>query len=334
MSNVVPSVANVPEALQLLYLPVERQLAQAEQLLREELHSDFAFVDRLAQYGFHLGGKRLRPALVLLSAKAAGSLTPEHLRLAAAVELVHTASLIHDDVLDEATKRRHLETVNAKWDNEASVLLGDYLLAQSLCVLGPLDDTFAYRALAGAARTMCEGELRQIASRGNYTLDEQGYLEIIAGKTAALTACCCQLGAYYAGASEEATEALRAYGHHLGVAFQIADDLLDVIGDEQTVGKSLGTDLVKQKPTLPVIRLLSRLDGADRDELISALSQAHKPRREVVAPWLDRCDAVSYAREVAERHGEQAASRLASLPAGAARRSLEGLAAFAVGRDR
>jgi len=334
MNNVVQSVIKVPEALRLLYFPVEQQLAQTEQLLGEELRSDFPFVDRLAQYGFRLGGKRLRPALVLLSAKASGTLAPEHLRLAAAVEMIHTASLIHDDVLDEATLRRHLETVNAKWDNEASVLLGDYLLAQSLCVLGPLDDTFAYHALANTARVMCEGELRQIASRGNYTLDEEGYLEIIAGKTAALTACCCQLGAHYAGASPEGCEALRVFGYRLGVAFQIADDLLDVVGDEQTVGKSLGTDLVKQKPTLPLIRLLSQVDGAGRDEVMAALSESGKPRRETLAPWFAQCDAVQYAREMALQYSREAAAQLASLPAGAARQSLEGLAAYTVGRDR
>jgi octaprenyl-diphosphate synthase len=322
----------LPEQLRMLYAPVGKQLERVERTLCDELHSNHPFVDRLASHGFRLGGKRLRPALVLLSAKTSGSLKPEHLQLAAAVEMIHTATLIHDDVLDEATLRRHLETVNARWDNEASVLLGDYLFARSLRMASALDDPFASRAIGQTAQTMCEGELRQIESRGNYDLSEDDYLEIISDKTASLTACCCRLGSHYAGAEPATCRRLSQFGRNLGMAFQIADDLLDVLGDEATAGKSLGTDLAKQKPTLPLIRLLSRADHADRCELLRLLSGSGNHHRRALRPWLDRSDAVAYTRTKARQYAQLAAEQLDQLPPGEPRDCLQGLSQFVVNR--
>ena len=259
MKQMIKGQATVPDTLRTLYVPIAQELEQVENLLHDELRSDHPFVDQLVKHGFRLGGKRLRPALLLLAGKACGNLQQEHFVLGAVVELIHTATLIHDDVLDEATIRRHLDTVNARWDNEASVLLGDYLFARSICLASTLEDFFATRVLSATARIMCEGELRQIENRGNYNLGEDQYLSIIGNKTAELIACSCRLGAYYAGANDESLEALRRYGYNLGMAFQIADDLLDLLGDENTVGKSLGTDLLKQKATLPLIRLLDQV---------------------------------------------------------------------------
>ncbi|MHC4179247.1 MAG: polyprenyl synthetase family protein [Planctomycetota bacterium] len=334
MERVAEYRARVPEGLRLMYAPVRDELEQVEQILRDELRSDHPFVDRLARHGFRLGGKRLRPALVLLSAKACGTVKPEHLSLAAAVEMIHTATLIHDDVLDEATLRRHLETVNARWDNEASILLGDYLFTRSIRMASTLDDPFACRAIGQAAQTMCEGELRQIESRGNYDLSEKEYLEIIANKTAALTACCCRLGSHYAGASAAVCRTLTRFGRYLGVAFQIADDLLDVLGDEATAGKSLGTDLVKQKATLPLIRLLSRASGQDRAELLEILSRSGNHRREALRPWFERSDAISYARDGALRYARLAADELDRFPATEVRDVLRRLTEFVVTRKQ
>jgi octaprenyl-diphosphate synthase len=326
--------SQVPEGLRRLYAPVLEELEQVEQILHDELRSCHPFVDRLARHGFRIGGKRLRPALVLLSAKASGRLKPEHLVLAAAVELIHTATLIHDDVLDEATVRRHLQTVNARWDNETSILLGDYLFTRSICMASALDGPLACRAIGQAARTMCEGELRQIESRGNYDLSEEDYLEIIANKTAALTACCCRLGSHYAGAEPAACRTLVRFGRYLGVAFQIADDLLDVLGDEATAGKSLGTDLAKQKPTLPLIRLLSRANQRDRSAVIEILSRWGNHHRQTLRPWFDRSDAISYARDKALCYARLAADELDALPATEARDGLKGLTEFVVTRKQ
>jgi len=324
--------ATASEALRGLYAPIVGELEAVEALLQRELSSDNPFVDRLAQHGFRLGGKRLRPALVLLSAKACGDVRPEHLTLAAMVEVIHTATLVHDDVLDEATIRRHLDTVNARWSNEISILFGDYLLARAICLASSLDDNFACRAISESARHICEGELRQIESRGNYDLSEADYFEIIAGKTAALTACCCGLGSHYAGAELPVCEALSHYGHDLGVAFQIADDVLDLVGEEAAVGKSLGTDLLKQKATLPLIRLLDTVNPSERAELMSVLSRSGNHHRDVLRPWFERYDAVSYARERARGCTRQACGELAALPSTDARQSLLGLTDFVVDR--
>lgn len=334
MEQVAEYRARVPQGLRMLYAPVREELQQVEQILCDELRSDHPFVDRLARHGFRLGGKRLRPALVLLSAKASGSLKPEHLLLAAAVEMIHTATLIHDDVLDEATLRRHLDTVNARWDNEASILLGDYLFTRSICMASTLDGPFACRAIGQAAQTMCEGELRQIQCRGNYDLSEEDYLEIIANKTAALTACCCRLGSHYAGAGPALCRTLTRFGRYLGVAFQIADDLLDVLGDEATAGKSLGTDLTKQKPTLPLIRLLSRASRQDRAELIEILSRSGNHHREVMRPWFEHSDAISYAREKALWYARLAGQELDRLPPTEVRDVLKGLTEFVITRKQ
>lgn len=334
MNQMTKDRVKVPQVLRALYTPIGEELEQVEEILREELRSDYPFVDRLAKHGFRLGGKRIRPALVLLSAKACGQIKHEHLMLAAAVEMIHTATLIHDDVLDEASLRRHLDTVNARWDNEASILLGDYLFSRALCMASAVDGSFACRAISEATRTMCEGELRQVASRGNYDLNEEDYLEIIANKTAALTACSCRLGAHYAGVEPEMTEVLTRFGRQLGIAFQIADDLLDLLGDEDTAGKSLGTDLAKQKPTLPLIRLLNQANGSDRTKVIAILSNGENHRREALSPWFERFEAIGYAHKRAIWHTQQAADELDKLPASEAREALEGLTNFVVTRQQ
>jgi octaprenyl-diphosphate synthase len=326
--------AAVPDSLRALYAPVGQKLEAVENILRQELSNQNPFVDRLVKHGFRLGGKRLRPALVLLSAEACGGARPEHLALAAMAELIHTASLVHDDVLDEATLRRHLDTINARWDNEASILLGDYLFARAMCLASSLEDNTACRVISESARNMCEGELKQITSRGHFDLSEADYFEIIAGKTAALTACCCRLGAHYAGAEPVACETLARYGHDLGVAFQIADDVLDLLGDEATVGKSLGTDLRKQKTTLPLIRLLGTVDAGDRAELVSLMSRSGNHHLEALRPWLERYDAVACARAKARWFSQRASGELALLPASSAADSLLGLTEFVVTRHQ
>jgi octaprenyl-diphosphate synthase len=322
-----------PQLLPALYAPIQAGLHQVEEVFREQLRSKYPFVDDLVRYGFRLGGKRMRPALVLLSGLACAGIFPAHVLLAAAVEMIHTATLVHDDVLDEAVIRRHLDTVNVRWNNEASVLLGDYLFSRALCLASSLDDVFACRELSNAARIMCEGELRQVESRGDFELSEDQYFGIIRGKTAALTASCCRLGARFAAADADVEDALCQYGMHLGVAFQIADDLLDVLGDEAKVGKSLGTDLMKQKSTLPVIRLLEQLSPDVRGKLIGQLRACGQRQRDILRPYWDSTDAVAYAREKAVVFSQLAGQQLDILPPSEARDSLLGLAEFVVSRQ-
>ncbi|MEQ8789991.1 MAG: polyprenyl synthetase family protein [Pirellulaceae bacterium] len=334
MSQTVNHQPSTADVLRALYAPIAEEMQQVEAVLRRELRSRYSAVDELVRYGCLLGGKRLRPALLLLSAQATGEVTPDHRVLAAVVEMIHTATLIHDDVLDEADQRRHLATVNSRWDNKSSVLLGDYLFTHSFYLASTLDSTLACRLIGRATNIVCEGELRQIANRGNFELDEAEYLDIIEAKTAELCSCGCRLGAQYAGASEEVVERMAAYGRDLGIAFQIADDLLDVLGDEATTGKSLGTDLDQRKPTLPLIRVLELADADERRQLLDLL-QGDSPRLAQVLPgWLERYGAVEYAREKALDYSRRAVERLDALSPSPAVDVLRTIAQFAVLRSQ
>jgi octaprenyl-diphosphate synthase len=318
--------------LQLLYAPIAAELAEVEEVLRGEMRSDFPYVDELVRYGNLLGGKRLRPALLLLTAKAVGTVTPEHYILGAVVEMIHTATLVHDDVIDEANTRRHLATVNARWDNQASVLLGDFLFTHAFYLSSTLETVFACRTIGRATNIVCEGELRQKGNRGNFDLDEGEYTAIIEAKTAELTACSSLLGAHYAGADPELTNRFAQYGRDLGIAFQIVDDLLDVLGSEAVTGKSLGTDLDQQKPTLPIIRLLQRLNADEREAVTAILNADGIDRRESLAPWLARTDAIEYTRQRALQHAARAREQLEGLPSSPALQVLRKLTDFVVMR--
>lgn len=316
MNRTIHDVA--PSPLRTLYWPVEQEMARVEQLLREQMRNRHAFVDELVRYGCLLGGKRLRPALLLLIAKSVGAVRQEHLVLAAVVEMIHTATLVHDDVLDEADMRRHLATVNARWDNESSVLLGDYLFTHAFYLASTLESTQACRLIGKATNLVCEGEIRQKGSRANYQLTEAEYLSIISAKTAELCACCGELGALFAGGDAATVEAMAQFGRKLGVAFQIADDLLDVQGDEQATGKSLGTDLEKQKPTLPLIRAMQVASPAARDALLAALEEPASGRRLLLTNLLEELGAIEYTRQTALGFAQEArellADRLAPSP--------------------
>lgn len=318
--------------LRSLYAPVAQEIVEVEAILQAEFRNSDTFVNDLAQHGFRLGGKRLRPALVLLSARICGELRPVHLELAAIMEMVHTATLLHDDVLDEATIRRHAATVNARWNNEASILLGDYLLARAMAKAGALQSPFACQAIGEAAQIVCEGELRQVQWRGCLDLSEHDYLAIIADKTAELTACCCRLGAFYADRDGAAVERMARFGRYLGIAFQIADDLLDVVGEESVAGKSLGTDLAKQKATLPLIRLLGQASDR-RAEMLAALSLQNSERIPRFRAWFQESDSLDYSRAKAEEYARLAVEELEGLPASPARDALIAVATYSVSRS-
>ena len=211
--------------------------------------------------------------------------------------------------------------------------MGDYLFARALCLASSVEDVFASRELHNASRLMCEGELRQIESRGDYGLTEEQYYDIVRGKTAALTASCCRLGAHFSGADSEVEEALAQYGLHLGVAFQIADDLLDVLGDEAKVGKSLGTDLLKQKSTLPVIRLLEQASPEVRSRLLAQLHSSDNHRREMLRPYWDNPIRWPTPAKRQLFSASLPCSSWTLLPPSPARDSLAGLAEFVVSRQ-
>lgn len=334
-SATVAAVTEPAETLrETLFGAIGADLQRVESRLREELRSDHPYVDELVRYGCLLGGKRLRPALLLLAAKACGGVRDEHLTLATVVEMIHTATLVHDDVIDESGMRRHLATVNARWDNEASVLLGDFLFTHAFYLASTLPTTHACRLIGHATNIVCEGELRQKGLRGRFDLDPAEYFAVVEAKTAELCSVSCELGAFYAGASPEVAEALSLYGRDLGIAFQIADDLLDFQGDEETMGKSLGTDLQKQRPTLPVIHLLERASGRDRSDALAALRGEIDEPLPVLRALLVKHGSFEHTLAVASSHAQRAVSRLSGLAASVARDTLGELARFVVQRRR
>src|SRR3954454_25330228 len=250
---------------------VAPQLAVVEKRFLAELNSEIACVNTLVKHVSRFRGKMLRPTLVLLTGAACGELSDAHTVLATVVEMVHMATLVHDDVLDEAELRRKGATINHLRGNEAAVLLGDYLISHSFHLCSSLDSQFASRIIGRTTNQVCEGELLQIHHRNNLDLDEETYFQIISRKTASLCATCCLLGAKYAGASEVRMSQLELFGLSLGTAFQIQDDILDLIGDPTTVGKTLGLDLEKGKLTLPIIHYLRTAPTEKRERVRSIL---------------------------------------------------------------
>lgn len=313
------------------FAPIAAELAEVERIFAEELRSRYRFVQQLVEHCADYHGKRLRPALVLLTGRACGRLTHAHCVIGAVVEMIHTATLVHDDVLDEAYIRRHAATVNAEWGNETAVLLGDYLFTHAFHLAASLESTLVCRWIGQATNLVCEGEMQQTYNRGNLELDEAAYNEIIQGKTAELTAVCGRLGAHYAGASPQVVAAMEGYGRDLGVAFQIADDVLDLWGDERTTGKTLGTDLAKKKLTLPVIRFLATAPVEPAAQLRQQLADG-EPDRDTLQAILGATGAIEYAWERALEHARAAEEALDLLPASPARETLRGLARQVVRR--
>jgi octaprenyl-diphosphate synthase len=317
-----------------LFAPIAADLDEVGRILARTLRSPRACVAALVAHLDHYRGKRLRPALLLLTARACGRVTPAHHTLGAVVEMIHTATLVHDDVLDDAAVRRHVATVNAGWGNQASILLGDFLFTHAFHLASTLDDVRACRIIGESTNRVCEGELQQNTERGNLGLREDDYLDMIDGKTAELTSCCCRLGALFSGAAPDVVECLARYGRQLGLAFQIADDLLDLLGDERATGKSLGTDVEQQKMTLPLIRLLEQSPPDSASRLRQILQSPGNHKRSALEPYLLASDALGYARRRAEAFSAQARAELDCLPPSECRTILEVLTERVVHRDR
>jgi octaprenyl-diphosphate synthase len=305
-----------------LYGPIAGDLEEVERILARVLKSRYAAVAEVVEHVRHYRGKRLRPVILLLTARACGRLTPAHPVLGAVVEMIHTATLVHDDILDGAVVRRHVPTVNARWGVQAGVLLGDYLFTHAFHLASTLDDVRACRLIGAATNRVCEGELCQGLESGNLDLDEDTYFDMIDGKTAELLACCCHLGALYSGATVEMVNNLARFGRSVGLAFQIADDLLDLVGDERQTGKSLGTDLEQQKLTLPVIHLLRRGDKLAR-RARQLLSERGADQREELRNCLLESGSLEYARRRAEEFAARARKDLSCLPPSVYRTILE-----------
>ncbi len=316
-----------------LYAPISDRLSIVQDIVNKELTSRHPSVNELSRHLANYHGKMLRPALVLLSGQAAGGLTPTHEILAAVVEIVHVATLLHDDVLDEADMRRQHRTINAMRNNETAVLLGDFLISHAYHLCSSLDDLHAARAISATTNVVCEGEIIEVNNRQNDALTEDEYLEIIRAKTATLTATCCALGAHYACDDPVVESALREFGLCSGVAFQIVDDVLDIAGDESDTGKSIGRDIEEGSTTLPMIHAIRNADTSTADTL-RAMIRGQKPVDiAFVQTTLDRTGSIDYALDVARGHVQSALEQLGRLPESPALQSLTTMVEFILRRQ-
>ncbi len=302
---------NVEEAYRL----IDTEMKTMEELARSALSSVDSFVEEVVRYSFRFGGKRLRPAILFLSAKVLGKVTEKHVRAAAAIEFVHTASLIHDDILDGASVRRHLATINVQWNAQVGVLAGDLLLTKAMELMTQDDDKHGFCRLTDACRQTCEGELRQIGTIGRFDMTPEEYFAMIAGKTAPLISCSAELGAYHADAEPATVEKFRQFGRRLGMAFQMFDDILDLVGENDTAGKTLRTDLANQKPTLPLLFYLRDATALDRAETLSAIqdSATCADRAALVVQKLCNSAAIDLARREAQKQIDEAVELISGI---------------------
>ncbi len=311
-------------------------LSAVEAKLTENTASEYSFVDMAVQHVVEGGGKRLRPILVLLSAKACGYEGSDAHTLAAVVELIHVASLVHDDVLDEATIRRGRETLQTKWGNKVAVLVGDYLHARVLSMLvSRRADDPAMEILADTTQAMCEGEVIHAYKSGDFDITEEEYLKIISFKTGKLIAASCTLGAHLGTKDQQQTDALTTYGQQIGTAFQIVDDLLDFVEDPEKLGKNAFGDLREGKLTYPIIHTRKVCNDAEKQTLEKVLNPDTDETEAIsfVEFLFQRYDVEKHCLKIVQGYANRAKAALSTVPQSDARFALENLSDYVVSRD-
>ncbi|MBV8645962.1 polyprenyl synthetase family protein [Paludibacterium sp.] len=304
-----------------------------DRVIRTRLHSDVVLIRQVSEYIISAGGKRLRPALTLLAGQACGYRGELLHELAAMVECIHTATLLHDDVVDESALRRGRETANALFGNAASVLVGDFLYTRAFQMMVTTHNMRILEVMAEATNIIAEGEVLQLLNIGNADVDETAYLQVIEYKTAKLFEAACRVGALIAGAAAPVETALADYGRHLGCAFQIIDDVLDYSGDADTIGKSLGDDLAEGKPTLPLIYAMQHGTPEGAACVRDAITHASRDHFHDVLAAVRACNALDYARDAAVKASQRAIAALAPLPASEIKQAMVELAVFSVDRQ-
>ncbi len=308
-------------------------MSAVDGVIRTRLHSEVALVNQVGEYIVNSGGKRLRPALVVLSAKAFGYTGKYHHDLAAVVEFIHTATLLHDDVVDESELRRGRATASSLFGNAASVLVGDFLYSRAFQMMVEVDNMRVMQTLADATNTIAEGEVLQLLNCHDANVDAANYLHVIHCKTAKLFEAAMRLGAILGNADEPMERAAAKYGMHLGTAFQLVDDVLDYSGNEQDTGKNLGDDLAEGKPTLPLIYAMQHGDTNQSAVVREAIEQGDISRFADVLQVVKQTGALEYTRQQAQRESDEACAVLATLPDTNYKQSLLQLANFASTRQ-
>ena len=314
--------------------PMDADMRQVDAVIRERLSSRVALIDQIAGYIVGAGGKRIRPRLVLLFSQALGFHGPERHELAATVEFIHTATLLHDDVVDESALRRGRATANAMFGNAASVLVGDFLYSRAFQMMVEADDMRVMRVLSDATNVIAEGEVLQLINCNDPDVDEQRYLTVIRYKTAKLFEASAQLGAILAGASADIEAGAAEYGRRLGTAFQLIDDVLDYSGVTSDIGKNVGDDLREGKPTLPLIHVMATGTPAERDLVREAITNGHTEHFEAIMTAIGRTGALDYARARARDEAQAASAAIDCLPASEFKQALLYFSAYSIQRDR
>jgi octaprenyl-diphosphate synthase len=303
-----------------------------DRLILKRLHSDVVLINQIGAYIVNSGGKRLRPMIVLLAARACGYSGQKHVDLAAIIEFIHTATLLHDDVVDASEMRRNRETANAVWGNEASVLVGDFLYSRSFEMMVDVGQMRVMDILSHATNRIAEGEVLQLLNVHNPEATENDYMEVIKRKTATLFEAGARLGGVISGASPEQEQAMSEYGLHLGIAFQLVDDALDYNSSNDDIGKNIGDDLAEGKPTLPLIQAMKLADADQRKRLQSIVENGGLDEIDFVMEMIGATDAIAYTEQLARSEAELAKAALQKIPDSPLREALAGLADFSVAR--
>ena len=310
------------------------EIYRVEAKFRDDLTSRVPLIRKVGEYVLASGGKRVRPMMLLLSARLAGYQGDAHIGLASVVEFIHTATLLHDDVVDSAVLRRGQESANAVWGNEASVLVGDFLFAKSFSIMVRAGNLDILRTLSDATTQMAEGEVLQLISTSDVELDEERYIEVVQNKTAVLLSAASRCGAILGGCSPAEEESLAAYGMDLGIAFQFMDDALDYVADQSEFGKECGHDLLEGKVTLPLIHTLSHCTPQERERVAAIVEQEVLPVEDLqyVVALIHAYDGIGYTRNRAKVLVESAKSHLAGFTDCPARQAMIRLADYIVSR--
>jgi octaprenyl-diphosphate synthase len=322
----------VPDLASLRALVAE-DMQRVDRLIHERLHSDVGLIDQLGQYIVNSGGKRLRPAVVLLSAGALGYRGTQHIDLAAIIEFIHTATLLHDDVVDASLLRRGQATANQRWGNEASVLVGDFLYSRSFQMMVEAGSMRVMEILASATNTIAEGEVQQLLNRHDPDTTEARYLQVIHNKTAKLFEAAAQIGAVLSGSTSAVEQTMAAYGRHLGIAYQLIDDVLDYSASNPDLGKNIGDDLAEGKPTLPLLYALWHGSDDMAEGIRHAIRSGGLDSLPLVLEAIESTGAIAYTARRARAEAGMAIDALAAIPRTAYRDAMEGLARFAVDRS-
>jgi len=320
------------QELKLVTATICEPMVRVEALLRQQLRHESREIQEILDHVAEMGGKRLRPALLLLAAQASGEITDEAIRLAVVVELVHTATLVHDDILDNADSRRHRETVHCRWNRQVSILAGDWLFTQAYFLANQGESTIPGRWVAQAAKEVCEGEIRQNLAVRNFELQQPEYLDILGAKTGSLCAVSCKLGAWSAGAPESVYNSQYRYGMNLGLAFQIHDDWLDYWGTKERLGKPVGGDYLAAKPTLPMIHALANATTVDRSSILEMCSNPTWENFELFKLFIGRFDSSDFTKQTARSFSDRAIGGLRAAGLNGKATWLERLAIAAVAR--